>query len=266
MEQSPINIDTSEEVELDEPALKVDVEDVGEVKGLEVWSSGAAINAGWKKFSRKPKIKVAAVDGDIFTIFNKKGKKAFKGGKVEKLDAEPIQFHFHAPSENTFDGRLAPLCVHIVCKISAGQSKACDDEICLIVLGVHFEYDDPLVDNPVLARLWDKIPGEMGIENGKRVKGKFDLNDLLPKNREHFTWRGSLTTPPCTEGVLWVMYSHPLLVSTDQVNAHQLSAAFIAGPDCEEITEDGECNPPRQIGNNRPVQPHYERVIRKSET
>ncbi|GMH45700.1 hypothetical protein BSKO_13663 [Bryopsis sp. KO-2023] len=262
-EQSPININTADDVELDEPELKVDVDDVGEIEGMSIFSTGAALEVIWKKFSRKPSIKVAAKDGDIFTIFSKSGSKVMEG--VEKLDAEPIQFHFHSPSENAINGRLAPLCVHIVCKISEGQSEICDKETCLVVLGVHFEYDDPTVDNKMITKLFKKLPTEVGKENGKKIKGKFDLNTLIPKNREHFTWKGSLTTPPCTEGVLWVMYSSPLLVSTAQVNAHQQAAAFSIGPDCEDVV-DGVCDPPRQSGNHRPIQALNGRVIRKSET
>ncbi|GMH44728.1 hypothetical protein BSKO_12680 [Bryopsis sp. KO-2023] len=319
-EQSPINIDTSEEVELDEPELKVSVEDVGEVEGLSIFSTGAALEVIWTDFARMPNITVAAQDGDIYTIFSKNGTKALEAGDVERLTAEPIQFHFHSPSENAFNGRLAPLCVHIVCKISEGQSDICDEETCLVVLGVHYEYDDPEEDNEVLAPLWEELPTEVGKEvqlmvfrpfldstsgphcflershpelvaqqdgdefqdvtihgniesvckahemNGVMINGTFDLNDLLPKNREHFTWKGSLTTPPCTEGVLWVMYSDPVLVSTAQVNAHQQTAAFAVGPDCANVTKAGECDPPRQSGNHRPIQPHNGRVIRMSET
>ncbi|GMH45701.1 hypothetical protein BSKO_13664 [Bryopsis sp. KO-2023] len=265
-EQSPINIDTSEEVELDDPELKVIVEDVGEVEGMSIFSTGAALEVIWEDFSRKPNITVAAQDGDIYTIFSKNGTKALEAGDVERLTAEPIQFHFHAPSENAFDGRLAPLCVHIVCKISEGQSDICDEETCLVVLGVHYEYDDPEEDNEILAPLWEELPKEVGKENGIAINGTLDLNTLLPKNREHFTWKGSLTTPPCTEGVLWVMYSEPVFVSTAQVNAHQQAAAFAVGPDCANVTEAGDCDPPRQAGNHRPIQPHNGRVIRMSET
>lgn len=47
-------------------------------------------------------------------------------------------------------------------------------------------------------------------QNGVEVEGTFDLTDLLPKDGKYATWEGSLTTSPCTEGVLWVSFLTPV--------------------------------------------------------
>ncbi|MCE7003064.1 carbonic anhydrase family protein [Kibdelosporangium philippinense] len=98
-----------------------------------------------------------------------------------------VQFHFHTPSEHKFEGRHAPLEMHLVHSSAAGK---------LLVIGV------PLVPGPASAV--DKVLAKFAPECGKSVHvPAFDLNTLLPEDRTTARYDGSLTTAPFAEGVQW---------------------------------------------------------------
>lgn len=100
-----------------------------------------------------------------------------------------VQFHFHAPSEHTIAGEHYPLEVHLV---------HMDSDAKLAVIGVLY---DTGADSKVLGGLWSAWPRKVGVED--KLKKPFDPTWLLPDTRTVFRYSGSLTTPPCTEGVLW---------------------------------------------------------------
>lgn len=137
-----------------------------------------------------------------------------------------VQYHFHAPSEHTVDGRHYPMEMHLVHKSAGGK---------LAVLGVLVEEG---AENDAFAPVWANLPAEKGKEF-HLAHVTVDTDALLPK--DHSTWRydGSLTTPPCTEGVQWIVFRNPIQLSTAQV------AAFKAIHD----------------GNNRPIQPLNGRTL-----
>ena len=68
---------------------------------------------------------------------------------------------------------------------------------------------------PIVQAVWNNLP----LEKGEEVPAKpmLDLNTLLPAQRGYFTYMGSLTTPPCSEGVLWMVMKNPVPVSTEQI-------------------------------------------------
>jgi carbonic anhydrase len=70
-------------------------------------------------------------------------------------------------------------------------------------------------ENTALARLWEAMPAEVGKEHASNVN--FDPSIFLPTDRVHFEYEGSLTTPPCTEGVRWFVMRAPLEASTEQI-------------------------------------------------
>ncbi|MCE9575953.1 MAG: carbonic anhydrase family protein [Deltaproteobacteria bacterium] len=102
---------------------------------------------------------------------------------------ELVQFHVHTPSEHTLAGDRYALEVHLVHK---------DDKGKLAVIGVLFDEGTP---SPVLDAVWKKWPSKQNQE--KTLASKFDPSTLLPANRNVYRYEGSLTTPPCSEGVVW---------------------------------------------------------------
>ena len=129
-----------------------------------------------------------------------KGSSLAVGGERFEL----IQFHFHSPSEHTLGGRAFPLEAHLVHKADNGK---------LVAVAVLFEEGD---ENALVARLWEHLPtydGEMRVLH----KMKVNVRSLLPPGRTYFTYRGSLTIPPCTENVTWLVMSAPVAVSRAQV-------------------------------------------------
>ncbi|MBP5985661.1 MAG: carbonic anhydrase family protein [Azonexus sp.] len=118
---------------------------------------------------------------------------------------ELVQFHFHRPSEEKVNGQRFDMVVHLVHKSDDGQ---------LAVVAVLLERG---TENPFIQTLWNNMP----LEKNQPVAPPttlVDLNTLLPATRNYYTYMGSLTTPPCSEGVLWLVMKQPVQVSQDQIN------------------------------------------------
>ncbi|CCG39732.1 carbonic anhydrase [Magnetospirillum molischianum] len=117
-----------------------------------------------------------------------------------------IQYHFHTPSEHTVNGKPAPLEVHLVHKgVESGK---------LAVLGVTLV---PGKANPLIQAVWDAAPTEAGA--AKDVPAiRLDPATLLPAKRAYFRYEGSLTTPPCSEVVHWVVFKQPVTASQAQID------------------------------------------------
>jgi carbonic anhydrase len=115
------------------------------------------------------------------------------------------QFHFHKPAEERIDGRTFDMSAHLVHRSESGR---------LAVVAVLFEAREQA--NAFLRGLWPHLP----LEPGREIANKdvtVDVNAMLPEARTYFTYIGSLTTPPCTEGVQWIVLKTPVEVSPDQV-------------------------------------------------
>ena len=69
---------------------------------------------------------------------------------------------------------------------------------------------------PLLQTVWNNLPLEKNEEFAARAP--IDLNQLLPTDRRYYTYMGSLTTPPCSEGVLWLVMQQPVPVSAQQID------------------------------------------------
>ncbi len=131
-----------------------------------------------------------------------------------------VQFHFHRPSEERINGRLFDMVAHLVHKDMEGR---------LAVIAVLLDRGSA---HPLIQTVWNNLPLEKGEELAARAT--LDLNALLPADRSYFTYMGSLTTPPCSEGVLWMVMKEPVTISLAQVgifarlypmNARPLQAA-----------------------------------------
>ncbi|MGN7762619.1 carbonic anhydrase [Paenibacillus sp. 22594] len=121
------------------------------------------------------------------------------------------QFHFHLPSEHEVDDKHADMELHFVHKSDEGK---------LAVLSVLITKG---TENAELSKLWSVLPSEENKEE-IAVPGNFDMNKLLPADLHSFRYQGSLTTPPCTEGVQWIVLEHPVQWSEAQIS--QFAAIF----------------------------------------
>ncbi len=123
------------------------------------------------------------------------------GGKSYQLK----EFRFHAPSEHSVFGRRAHMSVHLV-------HEARDGELAVVAVAM----DMGRLPNREVARIWRAMPAKAGRERRARVS--INAARLLPTRRSYYSYTGSLTTPPCTEGVRWVVMHDPITVSPRQVD------------------------------------------------
>jgi carbonic anhydrase len=114
-----------------------------------------------------------------------------------------LQFHFHRPSEERINGRQFDMVAHLVHKDIEGR---------LAVVAVLLDRGSA---QPLVQTVWNNLPLEKGDEVA--AKGAIDMNALLPAERSYFTYMGSLTTPPCSEGVLWMVMKNPVPISDQQI-------------------------------------------------
>ena len=115
-----------------------------------------------------------------------------------------LQLHFHHPSEERVNFRSFAMVAHLVHRNIEGQ---------LAVVAVLLE---PGAANPLINKVWTYMP----LDSGDRVRmpaGIVELAELLPKDQRYYQFIGSLTTPPCTEGVLWLVLKQPVTISREQL-------------------------------------------------
>jgi carbonic anhydrase len=117
---------------------------------------------------------------------------------------ELVQFHFHRPSEERVNGRLFEMSVHLVHRDPEGR---------LAVVAVLLERG---AAQNVVQQVWNNLPLEK--HEALMAPDAIDPAGLLPQDLRYFTYMGSLTTPPCTEGVLWMVMQQPVPVSTPQID------------------------------------------------
>ena len=117
---------------------------------------------------------------------------------------ELVQFHFHAPSEHTINGRHSPLEIHFVHKSAADE---------LAVLGVLVEEGE---QSAILEPIMSALPAGPG-EQRRLDDLDLDMNELRPLPRRYYRYRGSLTTPPCSENVEWIVFADKREISTEQM-------------------------------------------------
>ncbi|MCZ8523192.1 MULTISPECIES: carbonic anhydrase [Paenibacillus] len=145
---------------------------------------------------------------------------------VDGTEYKLAQMHFHRPSENEIDGQSFAMEGHLVHKNKEGG---------LAVVGFLMKAGK---ENKQLAEMWSKLPKQETKEDVK-LEQPVDLPALLPASAHAFRYEGSLTTPPCSEHVKWIVLADPVEVSQEQIDA--FAAIF---PD-----------------NHRPVQPLNQRTV-----
>lgn len=118
-----------------------------------------------------------------------------------------VQFHFHSPGEEHFAGKDSAMDAHLVHRSSDGK---------LLVLAVQFKIGAQ--PNPVIQAMLDRIPKEPGAEF-KVDAVMVNPLELLPKQTGYYTYSGSLTTPPCSEGVTWIEFKESMTITQQQRDA-----------------------------------------------
>ena len=129
-------------------------------------------------------------------------------GGVLNLDGVPyklVQFHFHTPSEEKINGKAYSMGAHLVHQSAAGQ---------LAVVAVLLTEGRA---NAALGPVFENLPQTEGSK--KTLGASFNAAELLPAARDYFRYVGSLTTPPCSEGVRWQVLKQPVYVSKAQIAA-----------------------------------------------
>lgn len=123
---------------------------------------------------------------------------------IGKRSFELKQFHFHSPSENTIKGHSFPMEAHFVHADADGN---------LAVLAIMFELGE---HNAELEKAWAHMPENEAGEHA--LSNTVDANMLLPLDHDYYRFNGSLTTPPCSEGVNWFVMKHFDTASQEQID------------------------------------------------
>jgi carbonic anhydrase len=195
--QSPVNIQQAEIIKADLPSLNLEAH----LQNLHLLNNGHTVEA--------------ICPGAATLHFGKQ-------------EYELRQFHFHAPSEHTINGKHANLEMHFVHVDKSGHLAV------IAVLFYEGEAEHPEIAD-ILTNASVAHAGEEIIDESIHV----DIRQLLPDSLEYYTYDGSLTTPPATEGVRWFVLKQPLHLTGDQITA------------IEKV----------YYSNNRPIQPLNARFI-----
>lgn len=273
-QQSPININTTG-VQTSFRHLTGRLENFGKGNGVRVKNTGQAVQVRWNT-TEPPVLLLPVVDGHV-------------SGSIDPLNPAPVgsfdineepstrrfgfanvvleQFHFHLSSENAIDGVLYPMEAHIVGKIPKEEVDSCGDEGCIVVFAIVYKISEE--DNDFLQPFLGIAPEGAGEEFEQEFPEYFvvNFNKMIPEEKSYYTWKGSFTTPPCTEGVTWVLFDSKSTVSSRQLTLLESRMAAVRNT-CLEHAEKGtnltsieECNNIGDLKNNRALQPLNGRVV-----
>jgi carbonic anhydrase len=120
---------------------------------------------------------------------------------------ELVEFDFHHPGEQAVKGKLSDMDVHLL-------HRSADGKLAMVAVRLMEDAGNP---NAVLAALWPHLPITAGAT--EKVQEMVSAGGLLPADRGYWTYTGSLTAPPCTEGVRWFVLEQELSLSRDQLRA-----------------------------------------------
>ena len=151
------------------------------------------------KFDYKPAPLKVIDNGHTIQVYYPPGSSIDVGGTRYEL----IQFHFHLPSEETIEGKTHAMVAHLVHKGADGK---------LAVVAVLL---DPGRDNPTIHAIWSNLPKQK--EKEIAAPATVDAAALLPGDKGYYTFEGSLTTPPCSEGVRWFVLKSPVTLAASEV-------------------------------------------------
>ena len=204
LSQSPIDLTST--IEIDLPAVDIDM--LSEQEAELVNQAGVI-----SELDNGHTIQINAKTGETMTV----------GDKTYAL----VQFHFHAPSEHTVNGQHFPMEMHFVHQAKDGA---------LAVVGLFIEEG---AHNPGMEPLWKQLGNDPGTATSVQIPADFADHIFSGGASAVYHYDGSLTTPPCSEGVKWYIRKTPAQLSKEQI------AAFKAVYD----------------HNNRPVQALNKRTL-----
>ena len=161
---------------------------------------GIAVDLEPIKFDYRPSAFSVIDNGHTVQVNVEPGNSITITGKRYEL----VQFHFHRPSEERINGRQYDMVAHLVHKDVDGR---------LAVVAVLLDRGSA---QAIVQSVWNNLPLEKGDE--VRAGTRIDLSQLLPEDKRYYTYMGSLTTPPCSEGVLWMVMKQPVPISVEQVS------------------------------------------------
>ena len=173
------------------------------------------------KFAYRKERLVVYNNGHTIQHDEKPGSFLHVGDEVYALE----QFHVHLPSEHTINGRHSDMEIHFVHKSKSGK-------VAVVAVMVNAGRDKPVVVPPL------SVPGKKG-EKAVPFRGEVDPNRLIPSDHSYVTYQGSFTTPPCTEGVRWIVMTTPVRATATNITRLRKGTG----------------------GNNRPVQQRHDREI-----
>jgi carbonic anhydrase len=129
---------------------------------------------------------------------------------ADGLRYELKRFEFHHPSEEAVRGKLTDLGVELI-------HESSDGKMAIVNVRLAMDRGSP---NAVLAMLWPHLPKKAG--TSERIAEMVNAGGFLPADRGYWTYMGSLTTPPCTEGVRWFVFEEEISLSLEQVRAFEM--------------------------------------------
>lgn len=187
-------------------------------------SNAAAEELADIKFDYKPSKLNIVNNGHTVQVNYDNGSSISVNGSQYNL----VQFHFHTPSEHTVEGKSYGNEMHLVHKNDKGE---------LAVVGVLVEKGQ---ENAAYKAIWSNLPKKANEKKSAAVD--ISASELLPQDKDYFTYSGSLTTPPCTENVRWIVLKSPIQMSEGQIS------------EIQKIMHK----------NNRPVQKMHDRALKIS--
>jgi carbonic anhydrase len=195
-EQSPINLTAAREMQVD-------------------WLSPIELRY-------KPSKARLLNNGHTFQVNYDKGSRlVFLGNEYELA-----QFHFHLPSEHQVNSQAAAMELHLVHQATDGSGR-------LAVVGVLIQEGPDSRSSRFFDSFWKEMPQKP--KEGEKPKEKalnLEINPIeaVPQNRSYYTYNGSLTTPPCTEGVKWIVLKEAITATRDQIRAFETMFKMNARP------------------------------------
>ena len=153
------------------------------------------------KFAYKPSALKLIDNGHTIQVNYAPGSSLDVGGTRYEL----VQFHFHRPSEEKIDGKSHPMVAHLVHKDADGK---------LAVVAVLLDRGGA---NATIDTIWRNLPKEKGRETS--VDATVDAATLLPIEHGYYAFQGSLTTPPCSEEVRWLVLKTPVKITSGEITA-----------------------------------------------
>lgn len=163
-----------------------------DIKTNSVQATTHALNLNYQKYSSS-----LVNNGHALQVDYHDGGQALLNNQSYKLQ----QFHIHTPSETYIDGKMYPLEIHFVHQNKQGH---------LLVIATLVQEGNA---NAALSTIASNPPKK----GENRAFKDFDPSMLLPQQKAYYEFMGSLTTPPCTEDVTWIVFNTPIEASKEQI-------------------------------------------------